>query len=205
MRDYVKVTWKLDEGDFRILTRKLQDLAGSKANSKIAQALNKTATQGKKLLSANAGDAYTVDLKASGFKRAMKTQRASPGNLVATLHASGSPLSMKKFSHGDSAAEGALIDIVNTGLKPVHGSPPRAFWGKGRIAGNVFARNGKPAKRYKGKSGNVPPSREGLEKKAGKSVPYMLGSPKVWGISEVEIGLELQEQMRQQVAKLVGN
>ena len=213
MKNYVKVSWKLNEGDFRILTRKLEDLAGSKARSKIAQALNKTATQGKKFLAVNAGDVYTADLKVSGFKKAMRTQRASPSNLVATLHASGSPLSMRRFSHGESVVDGALIDITNTGLKPVHNESPRAFWGKGRIAGNVFARTGKPAKRYKGKEasayrgvrgGGVPPSREALEKKAGKSTPYMLGSPKVWTPSSAEIGMELQDQMRQQIETLLG-
>ena len=202
--------YRLDEGEFAALTEKLNELAGSKARTHIARALNKTATTARVKLANKARESYTV--KSRGFKGDMQIKKASAGNTVAIIRSQGSPLSMKEFKYSFSRPNPVRADIVQTGFKNVVKYGNKAFRGTGRLGGNVYVRTGKPAKRYKGiglerykKAGkSIPKSREALEKLFSKSVPYMLGSHRVWMPSSLEIQSALKRYMEQQIKQLLG-
>lgn len=188
MGQLINFTYKLDEGDFARLSQKLQELAGDKARTYIARALNKTATSARVKLAQKAQASYTV--KSGGFKKDMQIDKASAGNLVATIRSSGNTLEVKKF-HYSTPQTGVKIDVVRSGLKPIIKYGNKAFVGKGKANGQVYVRTS---------SARLP-----IEKIKSKSVPYMIGSePRVWGPMRPQIGADLQKYMRQQIALLVG-
>lgn len=206
--------YELNQGDFAILTAKLRELAGTKANTYIARALNKTAVSARKKLGTKAQESYTV--KRRGFNKEMQIKNASAGNLVAEIKSHGNTLSIRDFKNAFSRPNPAKVDIVKSGLKPIYKYGNKAFVGQGRLSNgkHVFVRTGKAAKRYRGveagryrsKTGRgVSGSREGLEKIKGKSVPYMLGSEnRVWGPMRPQIESDLKKFMAQQIALLLG-
>lgn len=184
----ITFSWELDNGDFATLTAKLQELAGSKANMYIARALNKTATSARVKLGNKVRASYTV--KSGGFKKDMQIDKATAGNLVAIIHSDGNTLDVPKFkwSHPQS---GVKIDVVRSGLKPMRKYGNTAFYGRGKLNGQVYVRKGK--------------ARFPLEKLKSKSVPYMIGSDnRVWGPTRPEIESDLQKYMKQQIAALLG-
>lgn len=181
-------TYKLDEGDYARLTQKLNELAGPKARVYIARGLNKTATSARVKLAQKAQASYTV--KSGGFKKDMRIDKASAGNLVATIHSNGDTLEVKKFSYS-TPKSGVKIDVVRSGLKPIIKYGNKAFIGLGSANGQVYVRTG--------------PKRLPIEKIKSKSVPYMLGSEnRVWGPMRPQIGSDLQKYMNQQIALLMG-
>jgi len=187
MSESIQFTYKLDEGEFAELTRKLNELAGNKAGKYIARALNKTATSARVKLGGKAQESYTV--KSGGFKKDMRIDKATAGNLVAVIHSEGNTLDVPKFkwSHPKS---GVKIDVVKSGLKTMGKYGNTAFYGRGKLNGQVYVRKGK--------------DRLPIEKLKSKSVPYMLGSDRVWTPTEGEIGSDLKKYMEQQIALLVG-
>lgn len=214
MSGSVEFTFELDKGEFAVITAKLRELAGNKARTYIARALNKTATTARQKLANKARDAYTV--KSRGFKSDMQIKRATAGDLEAIIRSHGDTLAIPQFKYTFSRPSPAKVDIVKSGLKPIIKYGNKAFLGQGRLSGgkHVFVRTGKAAKRYKGMSRSdykartgrsVSASREGLEKIKGKSVPYMLGSePRVWGPTRPQIESDLKKYMNQQIKALLG-
>lgn len=185
MSQAIEFHYELDQGDFAAITAKLRELAGNKANTYIARALNKTATSARVKLGNKAQASYTV--KSGGFKKDMKIDKASAGNLVAVIRSNGDTLSVTKFRWSKGGKSGAKVDVVHGGLKHLGPEKRRAF----AYNGAVFVRTG---------SERVP-----IEKKKSKSVPYMIGSEnRVWGPMRPQVGSDLEKFMRQQIATLIG-
>lgn len=188
MSQEITFHYELDQGDFATLTMKLRELAGNKTNTYIARALNKTATSARVKLGNKARASYTV--KKGGFNKDMQIDKASAGNLVAVIHSEGSTLDVPKFkwSHPKS---GVKIDVVRSGLKPMGKYGNKAFYGLGRLNGQVYVRKGR--------------DRHPIEKLKSKSVPYMLGSDnRVWGPTSPQIESDLKKYMEQQIKALLG-
>lgn len=184
MNQSIKFSYELEQGSYAALTAKLRELAGTKANTYIARALNKTATTARVKLATKAQSSYTV--KSAGFKQNMQIQKASAGNLVAEIHSDGETLSATKFKWSQSKA-GAKIDVVKSGLKHLGPAGRRAF----SYNGAIFVRTS---------SARLP-----IEKKKSKSVPYMIGSDnRVWGPMRPQIGSDLEKYMKQQIKYLIG-
>lgn len=188
MSGSVEFTFELDKGEFAVITAKLRELAGNKARTYIARALNKTATSARQKLASKAQASYTV--KTGGFKKDMQIKRATAGDLEAIIRSHGDTLDFPKFkwSHPKS---GVKIDVVRSGLKSVHKNGNTAFYGKGKLNGLAYVRRGQ--------------SRLPIEKLKSKSVPYMLGSePRVWGPTRPQIESDLKKYMNQQIKALLG-
>ena len=184
MSQQIHFTYDLEKGSYAMLVAKLRELAGTKANTYIARALNKTATSARVKLAQKAQASYTV--KSGGFKKDMQIKKASAGNLVAEIRSHGDTLNVTKFKWSRSKA-GAKVDVVRGGLKHLGPAGRRAF----SYNGAVFVRTSK--------------ERLPIEKKKSKSVPYMLGSDnRVWGPTRPQIGADLQKYMRQQIKSLIG-
>lgn len=207
----VGFVFKLDKGEFAKLTQRLNELSGDKAGKYVARALNKTAVSARVVLVKTAQESYTV--KQAGFASSMGLKRATSGNLQATLHSEGSPLSMKSFRYSFKRPNPARADIVNTGLKDVTKYGNKAFVGKGAANGHIYVRTGKPAKmqkhmkrsKFKATTGkDIAASREALEKLFSKSIPYMIGSnERVWSPTRPKIESDLKKYMEQQIAFLL--
>ena len=188
MSQAITFSYELDNGDFSVLTAKLRELAGNKANTYIARALNKTATSARVKLGNKAQASYTV--KSGGFKKDMQIDKATAGNLVAVIHSEGNTLDVPKFKWSHPAS-GVKIDVVRSGLKPMGKYGNTAFYGKGKLNGQVYVRKGK--------------ARFPLEKLKSKSVPYMIGSDnRVWGPTSPQIESDLKKFMEQQIKALIG-
>lgn len=188
MSTEIRFHYELDQGEFAALTAKLQELAGSKARTYIARALNKTATSARVKLANKARASYTV--KSGGFKKDMQIDKASAGNLTAWIKSHGNTLDVPKFKWSRPKS-GVKIDVVKSGLKPIGKYGNKGFYGLGKLNGQVYVRKGK--------------DRLPVEKLKSKSVPYMLGSEnRVWGPARSQIESDLQKYMRQQIAQLLG-
>lgn len=183
----IEFEFELDEGDLAKITQKLRELAGDKARTYIARALNKTATSARVKLAQKAQESYTV--KSGGFKKDMSIAKAYAGNLVAVISSHGNTLDVPKFkwSHPKS---GVRIDVVKTGLKTMGKYGNTAFYGLGSLNGMAYVRKGR--------------SRYPIEKLKSKSVPYMIGSDnRVWGPTRPQIEADLIRYMNQQLKLLV--
>ena len=214
MSGQIEFTFELDQGEFAAITAKLQELAGNKARTYIARALNKTAITARNKLAKKARESYSV--KSRGFKSDMQIKKASAGDLTAIIRSHGDTLAIPQFKYSFSRPNPAKVDIVKSGLKPIIKYGNKAFLGQGRLSGgkHVFVRTGNAAKRYNGinrsdykaRTGrNIAASREGLEKIKGKSVPYMLGSRnRVWEPTRPQIESDLKKYMNQQIKALIG-
>ena len=189
MSQQIHFTYDLEQASFAALTNKLRELAGTKANTYIARALNKTAVTARKKLASKAQDAYTV--KTRGFNSEMQIKKATSGDLVAEIKSHGNTLDVDKFHWSKGGKKtGAKINVVKAGLKPIHKNEPKAFVGGGSANGKVYYRKGK--------------SRLPIEKVKSKSVPYMIGSNRVFVPTRSEIESDLKKYMQQQIKALLG-
>lgn len=216
MSQAITFSYELDPGDFAVITEKLRDLAGNKANTYIARALNKTATTARVKLGDKAQASYTV--KSGGFKKDMQIDKASAGNLVATIRSYGDTLDVPKFHWSPGGKSGVNIDVVKGGLKPIHKDDPKAFVMKvGRVERDKKTGVKKKLMRKNKQTGedeqvmaNLVFARVGRDrlpivKIKSKSVPYMLGSEnRVWGPTRPQIESALKKYMQQQIAALLG-
>lgn len=213
----ITFSWELDEGDFAALTAKLRELAGTKVNTYIARALNKTATSARVKLGDKARASYTV--KSTGFKEDMQIDRATAGNLTAVIHSNGDTLHVNKFKWSrNGGSHGVRIDVVRSGLKEMHLNGNKAFVIKvGRTKYNKKTKKREKVMRRNRVTGEMEQSmadivfaRPGKSRlpiyvMKSKSVPYMLGSEnRVWGPTRPEIESDLQKYMKQQIAALLG-
>lgn len=186
----IEFEFKLDEGEFAKLTQKLRDLAGNKAGTYIARALNKTATSARVKLAGKAQESYTV--KTGGFRKDMQITKASAGNLTAYIRSQGKPLDVIRFKTAKNTKKtGAKAQIItNSKLKQIHANEPKAFKATGKGNGQIFFRAGK--------------ERLPIMKVKSKSVPYMLTSnERVWSPTRPEIESDLKKYMEQQIALLL--
>ena len=213
----ITFSWELDESDFAAITAKLRELAGTKANTYIARALNKTATSARLKLARKAQSSYTV--KTGGFNKEMQIDKATSGNLVATIHSEGNTLHVNKFRWSpNGGSHGVEIDVVKGGLKELHLGRNKAFVLKvGRTKYNKETKRKEKVMRKNKTTGEMEQSmasivfaRPGLSRlpiyvMKSKSVPYMLGSEnRVWGPTKPQIESDLQKYMKQQIAALLG-
>lgn len=192
--------FELDEGEYAKLTQKLRELAGNKAGTYVARALNKTATSARVKLAGKAQESYTV--KTGGFRKDMQITKASAGNLTAYIGSQGGTLNVHYFKWSkNGGSHGVKIDVVRSGLKEMHLNGNKAFvvqqlrrsralGGKGGVANLVFARPGK--------------ERTPIYIMKSKSVPYMLGNDqRVWSPTRPQIESDLKKYVEQQIALLL--
>ncbi len=212
----ITFSWELDESDFAALTAKLRELAGTKANTYIARALNKTATSARVKLGDKAQASYTV--KSGGFKKDMQIDKASGGNLVATIRSYGDTLDVPKFKWSPGGKSGVKIDVVRSSLKSIKLNGNKSFVMKvGRVERDKKTGEKRKVMRKNRTTGQeeqamtnlvfarVGKSRLPIWKMKSKSVPYMLGSEnRVWGPTKPQIESDLQKYMKQQIAALLG-
>lgn len=185
----IEFTYKLDEGEFAALTQKLQELAGNKARTHIARALNKTATTARKKLRDKTKATHTV--KVGGFNKEMTIKKASAGDLTAIIRATGDTLNVHYFKWSPSGgnkkgSRPVRVDVVKSGLKDLGLNGNKAF-SRGNL---VFARQGR--------------ERLPIQILKGPSVPGMVKSDRVWTPTRPEIESDLKKYMEQQIAQLVG-
>ena len=189
--------YRLDEGEFAALTEKLNELAGSKARTHIARALNKTATSARVKLAGKAQESYTV--KTGGFRKDMQIKRATAGDLQAIIRSHGNTLNVHYFKwkanpNNRKGSSGVKIDVVRSGLKQMGMNGNKAFVHRqakksGGSASLVFVR---PQK-----------ARLPIYIMKSKSTPYMLGSNRVWTPSRPAIQSDLKKYMEQQIKLLL--
>lgn len=216
MSQTITFSYELDQGDFAAITAKLRELAGNKANTYIARALNKTATSARVKLGNKAQASYTV--KSGGFKEDMQIDKATAGNLVATIRSYGDTLDVPKFSWSPGGKSGVKIDVVRSGLKNITLNGNKSFVMKvGRVERDKKTGKKIPKMRKNRVTGEktqvmanlvfarVGKSRLPIWKMKSKSVPYMLGSEnRVWGPTRPQIESDLKKYMQQQIKALVG-
>ncbi len=107
------------------VARKLGNLKGQ-APKVLRSAINSTAVQSRKMLAQEARQQYTV--KNPGFNSAAKIQRATVGNLVATIRVGGKRLSVSRFHitrprNQRKGAAGVTAEVISGGgLKEIHGT-----------------------------------------------------------------------------------
>ena len=188
MSGQIEFTFELDQGEFAAITAKLQELAGNKARTYIARALNKTAVTARKNLAAKAQASYTV--KKGGFNKDMQIKKATAGDLTAIIRSHGNTLDIKKFKYS-APKSGVKADIVREGLKQIRKYGNKAFIGRGSANGHVYVRQTQ--------------ERLPIEKIKSKSTPYMLGNKnRVWEPTRPQIESDLKKYMKQQIEVLIG-
>lgn len=155
--------WKVDQGQLRDIIKRLGNVSNGRGRSKYANAINKTATQVTKQAKAKAKAKYTY----KGTPNFKTVQRASPGNLTATMKSSGPTESLSKFMvRANSGGSAAQVSILKGQFSPVQKNGNKGFTGKGKLPGNqIFVRTGS--------------SRLPIEKIKGKSQPYMVGNREI--------------------------
>lgn len=130
------ITYEVNKADLRYVQKKLGNL-GNKAPRVIAKAINYTAVDAVRRLARGAQSTYTV--KVVGFKQNMPIDKATPGNLVATINSKDKPISLAKFTHRAGSkkkgGKGATAQVLTAGsLKEiVNSSGVKAFKKKGYI------------------------------------------------------------------------
>lgn len=189
----IQFNHSLESESFQALTDKLRELAGDKAGTYIARALNKTAVSARQRLAAEAKLQYTV--KSRGFKSDMNLKRAAADRLVAEINSEGAPLSMKEYKFSFSRPNPAKADIIKTGLKSVKKYGNKAFVGTGKANGHIYVRTGRKQSKN--------PERDAIEKLFSKSVPFMLGADRVFGEQRLMIEKDLKKFMNQQIQLLM--
>ena len=182
---------EVDQADLRRITRALHN--AEKAPQKLKNAINRTATQAKKMIMAGRSAGYTV--KAGRFNQDVKLYRASAARLDATIKAHGKPPTIKNFKTS-APKSGGKADIVKSGLKQI---APRgggkAFIGPGgKIAGLMVKRESN--------------ARDSITVLHGPSVPKMVekiykGERGGQGDMENKIRERLHKEIMAEVAKLI--
>lgn len=108
---------EVSHADLKRVLKKLGDM--EKARKHIKNAINRTATKAKKMLSEGARQSYTV--KSKKFNQDIRIQKATAAHLDSTLRASGRPRTIMSFKTS-APKSGGKADIVKSGLKPLRGS-----------------------------------------------------------------------------------
>ena len=176
---------EVNQADLKLVMKKLGDM--EKAPKHLRNAINRTATKAKKMLSDGARQAYTV--KSGKFNQDIKIQRATAAHLDATLKASGRPRTVMSFKHS-MPKSGGKVDIVKSGLKPLRTSE----------GGAAFIFNGLMAQRRTRERG---PIRVAI----GNSVPKMI--EKVWqgerGARDIQrtVSRQLHDEMLKEIKKIM--
>ena len=130
------ITYEVNKADLAYVQKKLQGL-GRKGPRVIAKAINYTAIDAVRQLAHGAQSTYTVKVK--GFREAMDIKKATPGNLVAIIESTDSPIRLTGYTHRGGTkkkgGKGASAQVlVAGGLKEiVNGSGTKAFKRKGQI------------------------------------------------------------------------
>lgn len=219
MSTEIRFHYELDKGEFSALTAKLQELAGSKARTYIARALNKTATTARKKLAQKAQETHTVQI--GGFNKDMNIDRANAGNLVATIKSNGETLNIHYFKWSPNGShkggEPVKFDAVRSGLKDRGLNGNKAFVVKvGRTKYNKKTKKTEKVMRKDRKTGemkqvmaNLVFARTGRSRTPiwilkGPSAPGMLGSERVYGNLRPEIQSDLAKYISQQIEMLLG-
>jgi hypothetical protein len=173
-------TVRIDKAD---VERRLGDLK-AKAPQVIAKALNSTAKDARRRLADKARETYTV--KIGGFTNHVKfKQRASAGNLDAILGVDGRPLTLNRFAMRQNYTHAKVLQAGS--FKELRNSAGALSFRRGGLILQRRTRERYPLK--------------GLH---GPSVPVMVGSKRVYGILEPHINSDLQKNMSQAIAKLIG-
>lgn len=98
--------------EFRAAAQDMRDLATVRALNKVAeQAITATAKEMRRV---------GYGLKAATIKKALRIKRAAPGNLKATIVASGRPIPLVQFS-ARQTAKGVSVNVLN-GRKVIAGA-----------------------------------------------------------------------------------
>lgn len=179
--------YEVDQAQLNEAVEKLGNVK-SGAPKAISRALNKTATSARKHLSDGIKQLYTA--KVTGVKSAMKIKKATTGNLVAQIDASGSALKISLFHTGKSTKrKGAKVEIMRGhGLRPVGLNGNKSYKN-----GEIYARTTKargPNLQFKG-----------------PSVPKMILNDSSGGAFkqvDPQIKSDLHRYMDAQIALLVG-
>lgn len=135
------ITYEWNHNDLARIEKKLGTMKGE-ARKALRDAVNKTAVSARMQLQQAAQSRYTI--KAGGFKASANIERATVGNLVATIKVKGAPpvLSAFRISRAKSGLRAQVL--TNSGLKALVG--PRgikAFVATGgRVAGLPAQRRG---------------------------------------------------------------
>ena len=130
------ITYEVNKADLAFVQKKLQGL-GRKGPRVIAKAINYTAIDAVRQLAHGAQSTYTVKVK--GFQEAMDIQKATPGNLVAIIKSTDSPIRLTGYTHrGGSKKKGgkgasAQVLVAGSLKEIVNGSGTKAFKKKGQI------------------------------------------------------------------------
>ena len=164
-----------------------------KAPQRLKNAINRTATQAKKMLVAGRSAGYTV--KAARFNQDIKLYRASAARLDATIKSKGRPPTIKSFKTS-APKSGGKADIVKTGLKQIAArGGGKAFIGPGgKVSGLMVKRESK--------------SRYPLKILHGPSVPKMVekiykGERGGQGNMEPKIRERLHKEITAELEKLI--
>jgi len=192
------ITYEVNKRDLMRVENRLKGME-RKAPKVFKAAINATAKDAVNLMAASADKSYTV--KSGGWKRNMKTQKASTGKLCATITSKGKTLSIIDFKfRGNRATPGgsaASTDIVKTGMKKLQKSGIKAFRGRGGNAGfskNIWQRKGK--------------SRLPIRRLSANSVPKMLemtykGNHGISGGLKKPIQQALHKHINEEIKKLI--
>ena len=131
---------EVDKADLARINRAFK--RAGKAPQRLKNAINRTATQAKKMLVAGRSAGYTV--KAGRFNQDIRLYRASAGRHDATIKSKGRPPTIKNFKT-TAPKSGGKADIVKTGLKQIApNGGGKAFIGPGgKIAGLMVKRTSK--------------------------------------------------------------
>lgn len=182
---------EVDQADIRRIERALHN--AEKAPQKLKNAINRTATQAKKMIVAGRSAGYTI--KAGRFNQDIKLYRASAGRLDAVIKSHGRPPTIKNFKTS-APKSGGKADIVKSGLKQIAArGGGKAFIGPGgKIAGLMVKRESK--------------ARDSITVLHGPSVPKMVekifkGERGGQGDMEDKIRERLHKEIMAEVEKLI--
>ena len=182
---------EVDQADLAKINRAFG--RAEKAPQHLKNAINRTATQAKKMLVAGRSAGYTV--KAARFNQDIRLYRASAGRLDATIKSKGRPPTIQRFKT-TAPKSGGKADIVKTGLKQIApNGGGKAFIGPGgKIAGLMVKRTSK--------------ERNSIEVLHGPSVPKMVekiykGERGGQGDMENKIRERLHKEMMVEMEKLL--
>jgi hypothetical protein len=130
--------YEVDKADLARVEAKLKGME-TKSPSAIRNAINRTATKGKKMIVSGIKESYTM--KGRAYGKEITIQRATTGHLDATIKSQGSPRTLKEYKY-TAPKKGVKADIVKSGLKELLSAQGggHAFIGKGKIAGLIAQR-----------------------------------------------------------------
>ena len=137
--------YEVDKADLALIESKLKGVS-TKSPSALRNAINRTATKGKKMITSGIKESYTM--KGRAYGKEITIERATTGHLDATIKSQGKPRTLKEYKY-TAPKKGVKADIIKTGLKEILSSQGggRPFVAKGgSVAGLIVQRTSK--KRY---------------------------------------------------------